>query len=191
MPWKGSLITASTNSMTLKASLRSVLTQNSRSRRNSASNTASRLGVSFKPHLPPQSLDRTRFAFALFGTAQRCQEPFRIGWRAEQVCGLHQARQFIGRNQRNISCAAAADDDDFAIVGYLVEHRGQALTQAGVCGFDRHWFGSQYKRTEILYGLSNCGGYAARVRRARTSRISAPTKAIHPIVMAKGMATWR
>src|SRR5271165_5830937 len=84
-PWKGSLIAASTNSMTLKATFRSVLTQNSRSRRNSASNTASRLGVSFKPHLPPQFLKLLRFAFALLGTAQRRQESFRIDRGTQQV----------------------------------------------------------------------------------------------------------
>src|ERR1035438_654555 len=63
----------STNSMTLRASLRSVLIQNCRSRRNSISNTASRLAASFKPHLPPQFFNRLRFTVALFGTAQRRQ----------------------------------------------------------------------------------------------------------------------
>ena len=45
-------------------------------------------------------------------------QPLGVARRAEEVRGLEEAVQFIGRNQRYILCSAAADDDDFLIVGY-------------------------------------------------------------------------
>src|SRR5271165_2844175 len=98
---------ASTRSRTLRAILRSVLIQNSRSRRNSMSNTASRLAASFKPHLPPQFLDRLRFAFALFRATERRQEPLRIGRRAEQVRGFQEAAQLVSGNEGHVLGSAA------------------------------------------------------------------------------------
>src|SRR5450432_948215 len=106
IPLKGSCTTAATSSSTRNAAFRSVLTQYIRSPRNSARKTASRSARLIKPNLlksnfPPQLLERHPPSLASTGIAQGFHQALGVSGRAEQVCSLHQTRQFVGRYQRN------------------------------------------------------------------------------------------
>lgn len=86
----------------------------------------------------PQLSGASGFSLALFGAMQRRQQTPRIAWRPEQVRGLNQPGEFIGRNESNVSRAFASNDYSFLLVDNPVQNAGQILTQTCVCGLSCH-----------------------------------------------------
>jgi hypothetical protein len=61
------------------------------------------------------------------------------------VRSLHQPSQLVSRNQGHVARAAPADDNDFAVVHYLVENRTKSVAQTGVgCLYSQNDFLNAY-----------------------------------------------
>src|SRR5271165_5065292 len=150
MPSNGSSKMASTSSNTRSAAFRSVFTQYVRSSRNCDWKTASRSTRRIKAELPPQLLRRQPLSLALTRLMECSHQPLHVPRRTEQVRGLHQSGQFVGRNQGNILCASAPYNYNLLIVGNLVQDRSQPFSQTRVCCL--HWH-DELGLQQIMYSI--------------------------------------
>ena len=146
IPVNGSLITLSIRSNARIATRRSLLTQNRRSSINSGWNTASRatlpcrsaLLLLFKSDFLAQSCDGLPSRFPGLCSIHRRQQTFGIFWRPQQMESFEQPRQLIGRDERNVVAAFAADDHDATILCYFVTEFGEVSACSSVSGLNSH-----------------------------------------------------
>src|SRR5690349_18783252 len=119
---------------------------NRRSSINSGWNTASRatlpcrstLLLLFKSDFLAQSCDGLPSRFPGLCSIHRRQQTFGIFWRPQQMESFEQPRQLIGRDERNVVAAFAADDHDATILCYFVTEFGEVSACSSVSGLNSH-----------------------------------------------------
>ena len=85
---------------------------------------ANRLTSRFTEDLSPQFGDAFRLRFAPARPMQGRQQTARVPWRPEQVSGLDQPCQFVGRNESNVSRPSASNDDRLPLIHDLIQDAG-------------------------------------------------------------------
>ena len=86
----------------------------------------------------PRSAARLRFGFPTRRPLQRLQQALRVARRAQQMRGLHQPAQLLGRNQGHVLRAPPPDHDYLPVIGGLVQHRRQPFPQARIGRLHSH-----------------------------------------------------
>ena len=101
-----------------------------------------------KFHLTAQSIERLGLTVPLPGATKCPDQTLRVRGGPQQMGGFHYGRQFIRPNERHVSAALAANNDDFLIRGDSVQHGCKFIAELGIGCF--HFF----YRTGALYADS-------------------------------------
>ena len=75
-----------------------------------------------KSNLPPEFVQRLRFAFSGSSSAQRSQQSPRILWRSQKMRNLYEAGELIGGNHRNRFVTPSAHDHNFMVIRHAIKH---------------------------------------------------------------------